>query len=63
MSKRYHYTRDGHVFTVGSNGVTVVDDHGRVTVDVTMDVPPDVIASTVIDLTLAGWVWQNVPGD
>lgn len=61
MTERFHYTRNGSVFTVGSDGVTVVDENGKITVDVTMTIPPDVIASTALDLTLAGWIGQEVP--
>lgn len=53
---RYRYTRNGETFTIGTDGLTITDADGDIMLDRVTPVPADVIASTVIDLTLAGWV-------
>lgn len=53
--ERYRYTRNGETFTIGTDGLTIIDADGDITLDRVTAVPADVVASAVINLTLAGW--------
>lgn len=54
--ERYRYTRNGETFTVGTDGLTLTDADGDTLIDRITPLPADVVAATVIDLVLAGWV-------
>jgi len=53
--ERYRYTRDGEIFTVGPDGLTLIDANGKIVIDRVTPLPADVVVTTVLDLTLAGW--------
>lgn len=53
---KFSYTRDGETFTIGDKGFSLIDADGTVQMERTIDMPADVIVSTILDLILAGWI-------